>query len=562
MRDIVYRLVSAGTQFPLTLRRWLPRPLRPFAGYVLALTWVGAATAATSLVGIPEQETAVPSGFFYMAVTMAAFGGIGPGIFAVALSGILKNFLFPNPGEEIESTGVFLFTATAAALVVSAAVDLTGRYRAATVHFRLLSRIGVEIDSAASFHDGVSSAASIPVPDIADVVVVDLLEGHRFRRSTASVEEPAAQTFARLAGETVPDAEDEEDPIVGVLRTGTPLFWPKIPEDIGQFGVAAEQRRILGEIETVSSIAVPIAAQGQLFGVMTFVCLSPRAGYEARDLDVALEIGRRIGVRLAAVKLLEELTEANEAKDVFLGMISHEMRTPLTVFGGYTEMLQRRWDELPQREINSILSEMARQSDRLLLMVENMLVVARSDERRRQAMEMEPVLLQRFLPDLCREQSHERGREIGGEIDATLPPVLADEGYLRQVLQNLLSNADKYSPQGKPVDVSAEREGLVVRVIVADRGPGIAREHLDAIFEPFVRMQGGTAVPGAGLGLAVCQRLVEAMGGRMNLRPRPGGGSEFSFTVPVLGDEFGEPEQREQAPAASEARPRAGLASD
>ena len=177
-------------------------------------------------------------------------------------------------------------------------------------------------------------------------------------------------------------------------------------------------------------------------------------------------------------------------------------------------------------------------------------------------LQMEPVLLQRFLPDLCREQSHERGREIGSEIDATLPPVLADEGYLRQVLQNLLSNADKYSPQGKPVDVSAEREGLVVRVIVADRGPGIAREHLDAIFEPFVRMQGGTAVPGAGLGLAVCQRLVEAMGGRMNLRPRPGGGSEFSFTVPVLGDEFGEPEQREQAPAASEARPRAGLASD
>jgi signal transduction histidine kinase len=521
---------------------------------VLAVAWVGLALAATSLVGIPEQETAVPSGFFYMAVTMAAFGGLGPGIFAVVLAGILKVGLFPNPGEEIESTGVFLFTATAASLAVSAAVDLAGRYRAANVHLRLLSRIGAEIESAESFEAGVSRAASIPVPDFADIVVIDLLDHGRFKRRVASVDAPAARAFADTASATAPDAENEDDPIVRVLRGGIPLSWPEIPEDIGSFGSAPEQRQALGEIGSVSSIAVPIAGQGQRFGVMTFVCVAPTTGYEARDLDIALEMGRRIGVRLAAVKLVEELREANQAKDVFLGMMSHEMRTPLTVFGGYTEMLQRRWDELPQREINSILSEMARQSDRLLLMVENMLVVARSDERRREVMEMEPVLLQRILPDICREQSHERGREIGSEIDATLPPVLADEGYLRQVLQNLLSNADKYSPPSHPIDVSAAREGQAVRVVVADRGRGIPREHLDAIFEPFVRVQGGATVPGAGLGLAVCERLVEAMGGRMSVRPRPGGGSEFSFTVPVLGDEFGGLEQREQAPAASETR--------
>jgi K+-sensing histidine kinase KdpD len=113
--------------------------------------------------------------------------------------------------------------------------------------------------------------------------------------------------------------------------------------------------------------------------------------------------------------------------------------------------------------------------------------------------------------------------ERQGFHGATL--VLAEDLYLQQVLMNLLSNADKYSPPGKPIEINLRDEGQVVEIAVLDHGDGVSEAELPRIFESFYRSAGTAQLaPGKGLGLTVCKRLVEAMGGEIMSRHRDGGG--------------------------------------
>ena len=106
--------------------------------------------------------------------------------------------------------------------------------------------------------------------------------------------------------------------------------------------------------------------------------------------------------------------------------------------------------------------------------------------------------------------------------------------YFEQVLRNLLSNADKYSPPTEPVLVRTRRDDGFVTISVLDRGQGVADEDVDKIFRAFYRSPRTSAqASGAGIGLAVCKRLIEAQGGRIWARPRDGGGAEFGFTLPL-----------------------------
>jgi two-component system sensor histidine kinase KdpD len=105
------------------------------------------------------------------------------------------------------------------------------------------------------------------------------------------------------------------------------------------------------------------------------------------------------------------------------------------------------------------------------------------------------------------------------------------------VLRNLLSNAEKYSPAELPIAVRVRAVASEVEVTVADRGPGLSEEEATLVFEPFVRLSRTAAhASGSGIGLTVCKRLIEAQGGRIEARPRDGGGCQFSFAIPVAAE--------------------------
>jgi two-component system, OmpR family, sensor histidine kinase KdpD len=221
-------------------------------------------------------------------------------------------------------------------------------------------------------------------------------------------------------------------------------------------------------------------------------------------------------------------------RDAFLGILSHELRTPVTTIYGGAEVLARRAATVTDQERRDVYEDIRSEADRLYRLVENLLVLSRV-ERQGLQIDTEPVLLQRLIPRVIEAESTRwLDATFSPELPPGLSPVAAEETYLEQVLRNLLGNAAKYGGQG-PIQIKATDLGSAIRVTVADSGPGFPAEEKDRLFELFYRSPSlARTASGAGIGLFVSRQLVRAMNGRMWAINRRDGGSEFGFELPVF----------------------------
>jgi signal transduction histidine kinase len=231
-------------------------------------------------------------------------------------------------------------------------------------------------------------------------------------------------------------------------------------------------------------------------------------------------------------QLLEERT------DLFTS-VSHEFRTPLAVILAKAEAMQ---DPSYRRTVTWTASAGATiemSARQLLTFVNEVLELARAESG-----VLEVEVTEVGLPDFMREMrgsidglAEPAGIGVRCQISRNLPPVSADPVRLREIVLNLVDNAVKYTPRGGRLDITAHREGPHVEVSVSDTGVGIPAEAVSRIFEPFYRVAGvkaQRAQPSSGLGLALTRRLVEAHGGTIDCKPRPSGGTTFTFTLPVF----------------------------
>ncbi|MFN8629752.1 MAG: ATP-binding protein [Chloroflexota bacterium] len=192
----------------------------------------------------------------------------------------------------------------------------------------------------------------------------------------------------------------------------------------------------------------------------------------------------------------------------------------------------RRGRALDPSIADEVLGDVAAEANRLYQLIEDLMVLARFDE----GIELgaQPVLLQHLVPTaVTQEASRWPAVTFDCAVEPDLPTVGGDETAIVQVVRNLLSNAAKYSPAGAEVHVSIREDGDGVAVAVRDHGPGIDPAEAEQIFEPFFRSPSTAGLAsGAGIGLYVSHRLVDAMGGHISAGSADGGGSEFSFTLP------------------------------
>jgi signal transduction histidine kinase len=239
------------------------------------------------------------------------------------------------------------------------------------------------------------------------------------------------------------------------------------------------------------------------------------------------------------IVLLRDVTvqrQQQAVRDTFIGVLSHELRTPVTTIYAGAKVLAR--DELDPATRREIFDDIVVESERLHRLVEDVVAMTRfSDEGG--DVGAEPVLLQRLLPAvLASEQARWPGVTFTSDIRAGLPTVIADPTYVEQVVRNLLSNAAKYGGSGTRVDIGVEAVEHEVRVRILDDGPGFPADEADRLFELFFRSAGtARAAAGAGIGLFVCARLIRAMGGRIWAANRPEGGAEFGFALKVMDEE-------------------------
>ena len=256
-------------------------------------------------------------------------------------------------------------------------------------------------------------------------------------------------------------------------------------------------------------------------------------GMFARQCAAALENAQ---ITIALREAYERQKELDRLKDQFIMTASHELRTPLTAVQGYIELLSQYSDELSPETRTEFIQKAYRGCDELALMVGNIMDASRLqiEAERIRLVPVDLISAVQHVTEILESMTTREQRPVKQMIASGLL-VLADELRLRQVLLNLVSNALKYSPAGSPISIQAAQGHGLVKISVRDYGLGVPPEEQERLFERFVRLERdiNSSVRGAGLGLYITRRLVEAMGGRLWVTSTgiPGEGSTFSFTL-------------------------------
>ena len=286
--------------------------------------------------------------------------------------------------------------------------------------------------------------------------------------------------------------------------------------------------RALSGAETVRAEEIALsAADGR--SVTTLINATPIHGPDGADGALASVV--------VTMQDLAPLRELERMRAEFLGMVSHELRAPLTSIKGSAATVLRASRIFGPAEVAQFFRIIDEQADRMDNLIGDLLDAGRI-ETGTLSVAPEPS-------DVAALVDQARGTFVSGggrhtvriDLPPGLPRVMADRQRMVQVLNNLLANAARQSPESAPIRIAAEREGLHVAVSVADEGRGIAPDHLGQLFRKYTATGDREGGVGGGLGLAICKGLVEAHGGR--IRAESGGvglGARFTFTIPVAAE--------------------------
>jgi PAS domain S-box-containing protein len=265
-------------------------------------------------------------------------------------------------------------------------------------------------------------------------------------------------------------------------------------------------------------------------------------GKDAR-LVVATDITERKRTEEALVKAKEEAQRASKFKDQFLSTMSHELRTPLNAVLGFSDLLaDERYGTLNERQ-KRYVRHVHSGGTHLLTLITDILDLSKIEAGRMEIVREDVSVASAFAEVLSTLQplADKKSQSLAQQVAPNLY-VRADITRFKQILMNLVGNAIKFTPEGGRIELAARPEGGQVRVEVRDNGPGIAPEEQKRIFEAFVRLtQTGSATEGTGLGLTITARLVELHGSKLEIESKPGEGTCFHFSLPLLATAPDEP---------------------
>lgn len=311
-------------------------------------------------------------------------------------------------------------------------------------------------------------------------------------------------------------------------------------------------REMYRALEVQSKLLVPVRIGKQLRGALGFDYCRERHVWQpdevrllegvARQLELALEnVHLFEQVQLRAEELttaLDRLEEADRFKDEFIQNISHELRSPLALIRGYAEMLETgELGELPPEQQKPV-AIIARRARMLGDLVQDITLILEAEVNPPEPM---PVPLDKLAQAAVEDFQvvvEQAELTLRAEIAPCLPPVGGSPNYLRRVLDNLLGNAIKYTPEGGTITVRLRQEGEHVALEVSDTGVGIPPDQLERIFERFYQVENAARQEqsGIGLGLALVKEIVEVYGGRVMVESQMGEGTTFTALLPIYAD--------------------------
>ena len=288
-----------------------------------------------------------------------------------------------------------------------------------------------------------------------------------------------------------------------------------------------------------SRVLAPLQVGPRTIGMLGLVRAEPDA-FSAEELELLALLGRLVATAVQNIRAYEaerstadELRRLSALRADFVSLVSHELRSPMAAVIGAARTLQGRWRELSADQRQSFLALIGDETSRLASLIGDVLDTSRI-EAGTFSFSFTDVDLGELVRDVVAAAGLAQDEVVlTTEVSGTLPSVRGDRERLKQVVQNLVDNAVKYSSAGGRVHVSAIADDGSVLIDVADEGPGIPPEDRQLIFEKFGRSGGGAAKPGTGLGLFIARSIAEAHGGSLEVESARARGSVFRLELPA-----------------------------
>ena len=366
----------------------------------------------------------------------------------------------------------------------------------------------------------------------ADYCMLDLAEPAGARRLAIRARDPEMDRVLERA-RSFPVVPGSGSPWAAAYEGEAVLIDHVTPGDLDRIARSPEHREVLERASPRSILAVPVAIRDRVFGVLIVGAVDRVLDRE--DLAVARELGRRAALAIESARLYREAREAIRAREEFLSIAAHELKTPLTTLHLHLQTLRRGLDAGPvdPGRIEVGLGRAIDQSTRLKRLLDHLLDLSRATAGRL-VLEPEEVALSGLVHEVVGRLSEQLAAagcvaevRCEGKVTARW-----DRIRIEQVLTNLLANAIRYAP-GAPLEVEAGPEEGGAYLRVRDHGPGISPGARERIFSPFQRATESLAAGGLGLGLFISKQIVEAHGGRIEAESVPGRGAAFTVHLPL-----------------------------
>lgn len=395
------------------------------------------------------------------------------------------------------------------------------------------ARLAESLDYAATL----KAVAHALVPDLADWCTVDLVEDGVRRLLALAHVDPAKVEAAHAYRAKYPPDESAPGGVPNVLRTGVPELYRQLTDEMLRSRAPSDEQWLaLKSLGLESVMIVPIIVQGRTEGALTLIAAESGRLYDETDLALACELGRRAGTAIENARAYAAAQRAIRARDEFLAVAGHELRTPLAALMLQIESMRSAVGsgavaKDPER-FSTRIDKTFGHALRLARLVDGLIDVSRVAEGPVD-LAVEDVDLSKLVRETSERFTDDAAR-AGCEltVDAAVPcPGRWDSRRLEQVVSNLLSNAMKFGA-GSPITVRCEARGEGYAVVVEDRGIGIAPEHHARVFGRFERAVSERNFPGLGLGLWITRELVSMHGGSVELASGLGQGATFTVLLP------------------------------
>lgn len=420
--------------------------------------------------------------------------------------------------------------------------DVTARKLAET-WTGFLARASDHLGASLDYRSALADTAALAVPLIGDLFLVDLVDeqGRTYHAASRFFDLEPDTSDAVLAAWA--DHPDDAHGAALAIRTGESGFTRSV-RDEGPRSLLRDDghfQRLTG-VCLRSMVSVPLTARGRVLGALTIATTSQSdRDLDTADLHLMEDLARRVALAIDNALLFAEAEAAVRARDQFLSIAAHELRTPVSSIKGYAQMLLRaqRKGTITAERIKRSLETIDSSTDRLTLLTSDLLDVSRI---RLGQLPLRPADLDLAAKVRSVVQRHQES--IGGShrIDVSVQPgaylVMADGDRIDQVLTNLLQNATRYSPGCDRIDVTLGVRNDEVTLAVRDQGIGLPPGDDSGIFAPFERATNAIAhnLPGLGLGLYICRGIIERHGGQIWAESDGEGcGTAFVVTLPTAG---------------------------